>query len=226
MRIYAIADIHGKEERLRTIRTVINQFQPELLIIAGDITNYLHPQKTLGQLEKLPIPILGIRGNSDLRKVEPLLKTVKNTRLLDSRPFRLKHLFFSGLNGTLALPFASRICLRETRALNALAPGVNKQTVMVAHPPPRGICDKVGNRFSAGSRNLKRFVEQKQPRILLCGHIHEQAGACLLKKTLVINCAMSAQSGGAIIEDDNDNSIKVNFLQSCGSSGMQRLFNL
>ncbi|MBW2409205.1 MAG: hypothetical protein JRF72_05365 [Deltaproteobacteria bacterium] len=77
---------------------------------------------------------------------------------------------------------------------------VDQKSVVVAHPPPRGILDKAFNRFHAGSRGLYRFICNYQPRLLLCGHIHENAGTATIDKTIVVNCNIARKNGGAIVE--------------------------
>ncbi len=227
MRIYAIADIHGKEKNIEIISLVSRKFSPDLIVIAGDITRYFQWKSTirrlnhlykfnkddqLSQSENHP-PILCIRGNSDLNRMEHSLKNAKNLSLLNTLPLVVKGVPFVGANGTVPLPFASRICLGENRLLGKLKPHINKETILVVHPPPRGICDRVGNRFSAGSGNLLDFIKTTQPRMVLCGHIHEQPGMAFVKKTLVVNCAMNKDHHGAIIDLQKDCPPQVNFLQ-------------
>jgi Icc-related predicted phosphoesterase len=45
--------------------------------------------------------------------------------------------------------------------------------VLVVHSPPKGHVD--GGRH-LGSEAILRAVEEKQPRLVVCGHIHESAG--------------------------------------------------
>lgn len=204
MRIYAVADIHGKFGKIAAVKDVISQEAPDILVIAGDITNYVSPLKTLDQLADIPIPILGIRGNSDFKRVETLLRKQKNTTLLNHIPLAYQDISFLGLNGTIPLPLLSKISFRETHHLDRLKPGMTPHTILVVHPPPRGVRDKVGNRFSAGSIGLRNFIKNHPPRMVLCGHIHEQAGYHVVKDTLVVNCAMNKTVHGAIIDTSID----------------------
>ena len=204
MRIYAVADIHGKFEKIAKIKDVISQKNPDILVIAGDITNYFSPLKTLELLKDIHIPILAIRGNSDLKRVEGLLQDQKNITLLNHIPVTYQDIPFLGLNGTIPLPFLSKIRFRETHFFDRLKSSITAETILVVHPPPRGVCDKVGNRFSAGSIGLRTFIGNYPPLMMLCGHIHEQAGYQFLKNTLVVNCAMNKNSNGAIIDQSID----------------------
>ncbi len=39
MRIYAVADIHGKPEKIALVREKTEALKPDALVVAGDITN-------------------------------------------------------------------------------------------------------------------------------------------------------------------------------------------
>ncbi len=219
MRIYAVADIHGKTKNIETLSRVSREFKPDVIVIAGDITGYFRWKSPLDQLNQLGQgqenrpPVLCIRGNSDFKRIEPNLAKSKNLTLLGACPRTVQGVPFMGTNGTIPLPFASRVCLGENQLFKTLLPHMAKETILVAHPPPRGICDKVGNRFSAGSQNLLDFIKTTHPAMVLCGHIHEQAGMAFVQNTLVVNCAINKNHQGAIIDLKKDTPPRVNFLQ-------------
>jgi len=221
MRIYAVADIHAKKEHLETICLIATRLKPDLMVIAGDITHYFHSKSTIAKLDRLDTPIVCIRGNSDFKKIEQSLENTSNIRLLGTSPHYFKGMAFVGANGTIPLPFASRICIREKQLLKNILPGINKDTILVAHPPPRGVCDRVGNKFCAGSQNLFDFINTTQPKMLLCGHIHEQAGMGFIQNTLVINCAINTIRAGAAIDIEKDLPPRVNFLQPKTGNAME-----
>lgn len=60
-------------------------------------------------------------------------------------------------------------------ALDALRGGASlADAVLVTHSPPRDTkCDLTASRIHVGSRAIREFVEQHQPRLVLSGHIHE-----------------------------------------------------
>ncbi|MCJ7771846.1 MAG: metallophosphoesterase family protein [Desulfobacterales bacterium] len=200
MIIYAAADIHGNPKRISLIKDNIKKLNPDILVVAGDITNYTNAVSVITQLSDMPIPVLAVRGNSDLPKVENLLNMYPNTDSLHFKQISLNGICFTGISGTVPVPFSSRICLMEKRALNKLEPLINNLSVLVFHTPPRWTRDEVLGKFSAGSKNLYTFVKKNQPNVLICGHIHERAGITSIGKTLVVNCSISKSCSGAIIE--------------------------
>jgi Icc-related predicted phosphoesterase len=48
--------------------------------------------------------------------------------------------------------------------------------VLVLHSPPKGHCDSNGGGGHFGSQALLEGIEEKRPRIAVCGHIHESWG--------------------------------------------------
>ncbi len=213
MRIYAVADIHAKKNRIDEIKFIINRYSPDLLIIAGDITNYFFPSRTIDQLKDIPIPFFCIRGNSDFQIAENQIKKLSNGTLLDTVPLQMGKYQFLGINGTIPLPFLSKLKWNETHHLNQFKQTITRHTILVAHAPPRGICDKVANRYSAGSFQFKNLIENHPPLLVLCGHVHEQAGYGYLNSTPIINCAMNKIYAGAIIECDINQKIEIKMIE-------------
>jgi len=155
-------------------------------------------------LEEFGIPVFAVRGNSDFKSVEALIRRRGRITLLGREAIPFQGQSFLGLNGTLPLPFVSKVGLFESRRFREIENRVTPETILVVHPPPRGICDQVGDRFSAGSFCLRRFIENHPPLMVVCGHIHEQAGYRYLKNTLIVNCAVNKNHIGAIIDCKTD----------------------
>ncbi|MDD9303966.1 MAG: metallophosphoesterase family protein [Desulfobacter sp.] len=200
MRIYAIADIHGKQTHIKSIYSVIKAFDPDLVVAAGNLTHFLNFRTCLAQLDSLPVKVLAVRGNTDLKRINSHIDRASNMTTLTHIPLKIKDFSFVGAGGTWVLPFTSRICLRERQKLAAFASPMTLETIMVVHPPPKGICDRVGKRFSAGSKNIKNFIQKACPGLVICGHIHEDPGWARLGKTIVVNCSMGKTCAGAIID--------------------------
>lgn len=205
MRVYAVADIHGKHDRFERIRQNLADLKADILILAGDITNFIKPENILSRLDALPVPVLAIRGNSDLRSVDQLLTVFPNCIPMHAVCTRIGSTPFVGIGGTLPIPFRSRICLHEHSSLKKVGPLVNTHTVLVTHAPPYGCRDLVMGRYHAGSKGLLNLIKKRQPQIMICGHIHEDNGVSTVGKTRVVNCAFSRTSSGALIEFKDGN---------------------
>jgi len=72
---------------------------------------------------------------------------------------------------------------------------LDKVDILLTHVPPYGVLDKVSFEKApehwkgkhGGSKDLLKYIKKKQPRLVLCGHIHEGKGEAMVGKTRVIN---------------------------------------
>jgi len=64
--------------------------------------------------------------------------------------------------------------------------------ILVCHGPPFMAGDKVQHDH-VGDTNLRRRIEEIQPRLVTCGHIHEARGLYRIGETVVINAAIHPQ---------------------------------
>ncbi|MDJ0720853.1 MAG: metallophosphoesterase [Desulfobacterales bacterium] len=202
--IYAAADLHGRPDRFDLVARQAARPDIGLVVLAGDLVHYARGHAGLERLMTLPKPLLAVRGNTDPRRIAKLSPAGRGIDFLDLERRRFDGLTIVGIGGTLPIPFRSRLGWSEHRRLECLAGLVDNRTIIVAHPPPYGVRDRVAGRWHAGSRGLRRWVEQIAPAVLICGHIHEAAGVGWIGPTLVVNCALGKKGRGAIIRYDRD----------------------
>ena len=202
MLIYAAADMHGHPRRIAAVVRRVRAHRPDVVILAGDIVGRRHPEAALEILNRMGPPVLVIGGNSDYARLPRLTRAFPRLQTLDMRSQRLGRLRIVGAGGTLCLPLHSRLRLREKPIAAALCTLLAPDCILVTHPPPYGIQDRVLGRWHAGSRMVRRLVETHAPAVVICGHIHEGAGIARLPSTLVVNCAVGRIGSGALIRYD------------------------
>ncbi len=202
MLIYSAADIHGRREHLAVVASHIAAYRPDVLILAGDISRWHRPDAALGPLGRLPVPVLLVRGNSDRRQLDVLLLRYANLRSLHLARETIDHVDFVGCGGTLPLPFHSRLGFNESAMTKCLSKLLTPGSVLVVHPPPYGVRDRVLGKCHAGSRAVRRLVDRYSPALVICGHIHEQSGVERYGDTVVANCAVNHTCGGVLIRYD------------------------
>jgi uncharacterized protein len=212
MRIYAVADVHGKVDRINRIRRQIEALKPQVLVVAGDITNFKNSAAIIETLNHMPVPVLAVRGNTDRPKVDHWLDFYPNTTSLHLKKYPLKDTCFVGVGGTIPLPFRSRISICEKKIIARLATLVDEDSVLVAHPPPRGTLDQVFGRFHAGCRSLHQLVVDRRPRLLLCGHIHENPGVASIGSTRVVNCSIARTADGALVNINSGGTMTIEMI--------------
>ena len=67
--------------------------------------------------------------------------------------------------------------LSEEEAAERLQDCPQGVDLLVLHSPPHGHCDQSGQGDHLGSRAILEAIEQKRPKVAVCGHIHESWGA-------------------------------------------------
>lgn len=212
MRIYAVADLHGRTDRIALIKNKVSEINPDIVVIAGDITNYSNPGPIISQINEIPVPVMAVRGNTDRLKVEELLEQCSNITALHLNEITVGGIPFIGASGTIPIPFSSRLRLRERRFHEYLEHFINRQSILVIHPPPWGSLDEAFGRFHAGCRRLLKTVTRRQPRMVICGHIHERPGLASIGETLVVNCSIGRTGNGALIELDTVHTTDVQMI--------------
>jgi Icc-related predicted phosphoesterase len=199
MQLLAVADIHGRPDRLRRIRETLARHTVDALVVAGDLCRWFRaPETLLEALQQLRLPVMAIRGNSDPRRLEDRFAFHPHITSLHLKTVTCGGVSFVGAGGTVPLPFASRLDWRERIIEETLCRLLAPQSVLVVHPPPRGVLDRVAGRFHAGCRTVNRVIAACRPQLVLCGHIHEQPGVATLGDTVVVNCTLG-RGGGALV---------------------------
>lgn len=209
MILYAVADVHGKRENLDRIERTVREKQPDVLVAAGDVATRRDAAPVLERLDGLAVPVMLVRGNMDPPGLDIEAERYGNIRSLHRSEIVVGGVPFAGVSGTIPVPFRTRVTFREDRDLADLRPRVHRETVLVAHPPPLGVLDRAFGMLHAGSPGLRDLIRQTGPRLFICGHIHEAAGAERMGRTLVVNAAMGRRGGGALIHLGADDDIRL-----------------
>lgn len=200
IRIYAVADVHGKSHRIEAVCTNVEAYAPDVLVLAGDITGLFKARGVMEQFAGLCPRVFFVRGNSDRGIIEKRLTAIAGIQSLHNQRYEYKGVLFSGLGGTIPVPFRSRIAFNEKELFQQLPPMDQRPSVFVAHPPPWQVLDEVLGKFHAGCRRLRGHVLRYRPDVLLCGHIHERPGTAVLGQTVVVNCSVGKMGNGAIVD--------------------------
>ena len=78
--------------------------------------------------------------------------------------------------GVPTTPFGAWSCdLSEQEATGMLA-AADGCDLLVTHSPPKGVADMTSGGQSVGSIAIRDAIERVQPRLALCGHIHDSWG--------------------------------------------------
>lgn len=204
-----MADLHGRAEKLFPLKGM----DVDLITFCGD----LHNLGTIDQarpvaeaLAGLGPPVLIVPGNMDSKEIVPELWNVSGLRTIHRSSYRHGDCGFIGFGG-MVIPDPIRLKYKNLyfhtdddiyESLTRLYGDISdsRYKIVLAHQPPRNSRDLIYNGESGGSVGLRLFVEDFQPDLLLCGHIHENRGEAKIGSTKVINVGEMRRGYYAIIE--------------------------
>jgi Icc-related predicted phosphoesterase len=209
MRILAMADLHGNVEKLSSLQYV----DVDLIAFCGDLQN-LEPidqaRPVAEALAGLGPPVLIVPGNMDPKEIVPELWKSVGLRMIHRSSYRHGDCGFIGYGGMvirdpIRLKNPNRYFHTDDdiyESLTRLYEDISdsRRKIVLTHQPPRGSRDLIYNGERGGSIGLHRFVEEHQPDLLICGHIHEDWGEAVIGSTKVINVGEMRRGYYAIIE--------------------------
>jgi Icc-related predicted phosphoesterase len=189
IKVIAVSDMHGELPEITPC---------DLLLLGGDICPGGSPSqeaKWLAEdfkkwLEKVPAEeIVGIAGNHDFVFEHPELFALADLRwhyLKDS----LTELFGLKIYGTpWQLPFWGAFNVTEDQLVEKYSTIPKGIDILLSHSPPYGILDQVHGRH-CGSKALLQKVFEIQPKLFVCGHIHDAYGKCVKDGITFANVAL------------------------------------
>jgi Icc-related predicted phosphoesterase len=196
MRIFATSDIHGNQTIIDKLEKVAPRV--DMVVICGDIGGKdfaredtlrdvtIRQKKDAARLVKrmreLTASFRFILGNDDWFDCTGkfYLKDAESISGYDFIPFEFVHI----------TPFNTNREVNENKLSYELSKlNVDEKAVIVAHMPPRNCGDMLYNGTRVGSRAISDWITYAQPRVWLCGHIHENYSVNKIDNSLVFNCA-------------------------------------
>jgi Icc-related predicted phosphoesterase len=198
MKLLAVADIHGSQYRLNLVLKNIETYAPDLVVVCGDITQFGPGDLATNLLNQIPVETLAIPGNIDTFDVDQGIME-SNATYLHLRRVETKGVSFVGIGREIPSPLAD-IEIVDGTGKKPLAKTFDTSSVLVTHIPPFKLQDKIFIGSHGGSKELRSLIDICKPRLVLCGHIHEDPGVIVSGKTTVVNCSLGKRTEGAIVE--------------------------
>jgi len=200
MLIQAAADFHGKEKRYRAFFSDLDENNPDVVVIAGDIEA---DSLFFKLLDRTSVPIIIVHGNMDSISIGEEVERHGNSIFLHEKIFNFGGVNFAGAGGGSPSPDA----FYHINGKKAVPVEEAKIDVLVTHVPPKGVMDKMALGFHIGNEWVRHIMEEKKPRLVICGHVHEDSGYEKFGDTTVVNCSVGRRGKYSLIEMDGD--IKV-----------------
>lgn len=198
MKILAFADFHGSIGAVKEASHLISIENPVLVVVAGDLANHdmRRAELILRELSRSGSRVLFVPGNMDA----PALAERQDNRdvvCLHGKAAVHGEACFIGLGGAIESPFEAPLEFSEheaARILSKAAEACSSQLlIVVSHCPPKETrLDLAGGIWHVGSVSVRRFIEERKPTLVICGHIHEARGTDSIGDSLIVNVGAAA----------------------------------
>ncbi len=208
MKILALTDIHDKLSALTVILEEASS-KVDLILVSGDLTQYGpvdRVREVLAKLEETGRPFFYILGNCDPREALDGVDGFED-HYLHLREVQFQGFTLAGFGGSTVTPFNTPIEWSEEQVEEALKELhlPSERSILLTHEPPADTeLDFTKFGIHVGSKSLRRFVENKQPTLHLCGHIHEARGRDQIGRTVIVNPGPVMRGYYAIIKVDGE----------------------
>jgi len=202
VRIFAVADIHGYARAATMIREKLARYKPDVFVAAGDVTNFGPVTWAEALFRGLAVPTLVVPGNCDSPEILKILDGLA-VNLHARKVVRASHTFV-GIGGANPTPFGTPFELSEHEIEKTLRGVMEPEAILVSHPPPNGYVDAIHSGAHVGSTAVRTIIEEFEPPLVICGHIHEARGIAHHGRTTIVNVGPAMEGHSALVEIDGD----------------------
>lgn len=187
MKILAFSDLHMARNRAADL--VAASAEADLVIGAGDYCNMRQGlDEAMAMLAGITVPMIVVPGNAE--SADELEEAANpNMTVLHGAGCTVEGLSVFGLGYAVPeTPFGGWSCDLSEAEAGAMLSECEKADILVIHSPPKGVADQTSTGLSVGSVAVRAAAERIQPKLLLCGHIHDCWGqGGMIGDTLVRN---------------------------------------
>ena len=210
MKILAVSDFHGSFEASEKAALKAKGVRAEFLIVGGDITHF----GSLGDAEKVLSPLIALKsrvlfvpGNCDPPELTET--KIEGAVCIHGRCENYRDVTLLGVGGGPISHFRTPFEMTEKEIAGVLNQGLKECSLkrwftVVSHSAPRDTkVDLAYNGKHIGSISLKKFIQDKKPDIVFCGHVHEAGGIDYISDTTIVNCG-PARYGNCAVANFNE----------------------
>ena len=177
MKLLLFSDLHCDTAAARRLVELAGDV--DVVVGAGDFGNVRRGiQIAIDVLRTIDRPAIVVPGNAE--SADELIEACRiwpAAHVLHGSGVTIDGVPFFGLGGAVPVtPFGAwSYDFTEAQAAELLA-DCPVHSVLVTHSPPQGAVDFSSSGRSLGSTAIRAAIERTQPRLAVCGHIHDSAG--------------------------------------------------
>jgi len=187
MKVLAVVDTHGSRKAMKEIKRKAKE--ADIIVCCGDITVFgIEQQRIINELDELGKDVLMLHGNHELEsELRRQCRNSKNIKFMHRALLKKKGVVFLGYGGG---GFALKD-LRFEKWAKTAEKKIKKgeKIVLLLHGPPYGTkVDELTKGTYCGNKSYTEWIKKKQPKLVVCGHIHENFGRKdKIGKSLIVN---------------------------------------
>lgn len=183
MKVLVFVDYHDQKEYYKSLSKKAEY--ADLILGAGDYSMFGNNlRKIMKDFDNFGKPCLFIHGNHESEE-----EMIESTKGLKNIKWIHKEIVKKGDYKILAYGGGGFERRNEEFEAFVKKEKVDDKTILLVHGPPyETIQDTVYPGMHSGNISYKEFIREKQPGLVICGHIHETAGLSqTIGKTIILN---------------------------------------
>lgn len=202
-----MTDVHGA---YRTAESILRSVGPvDVFVIGGDFTVVGRPkevEEAVNSWARYKVPMLAVSGNMDVPEIDRTLEKLGIS--INGRGVTVGNAGFFGVSASPHSPLHTPYEIPEEEIARRAMAGFEQVKgasvkIFVPHAPPHNSrVDRLANGSHVGSTSVRKFIDEHQPQLCICGHIHEARGQDTIGQTVVVNCGPGKNGFYALIEID------------------------
>jgi uncharacterized protein len=176
MRLLAFSDLHVDLDQAERLAEASRD--ADVVLGVGDFASVHNGlAETIAALRPTARPIVLVPGNNETEEaLREACDGWENATVLHGQGAEIGGVPFFGLGaGVPVTPWDWSFDLTEDEAATRLA-DCPAGAVLIVHSPPKGHCDTSSGGEHLGSEAILATIEEKEPPLAVCGHIHEAWG--------------------------------------------------
>ncbi len=216
MRALVISCIHNDVESILNFYDKLGELKFDAIVCTGDFTDSLFPKGfdragvgrvIIEELKNFGKPLLAVPGSWDKELISILdeegVSIHGKGRIIGGVGFY----GFGGAKTPFGLPYEPEDPEIEAGLEKAYNDVLNADVkVQVTHAPPQNTrLDIISAGVHVGSAAVRKFIENRQPSVAICSHIHESKGVDYIKNTKTINSGRFPEGYCGIVDIEKGN---------------------
>ncbi len=164
LKVLVFSDVHGHGKGLAYIQTQVQTHSPDLVLVAGDATDYQEPGASLDVYNELGCEVFLVPGNMDRFASVEGYPNVTNIHALREERGGIGFVGFGAVH------------MGDLDLTDFLSDIVRPGDVLLTHFPSKGYNDRTRSGNHAGSKRIAAAVRDLKMSLHISGHIHESPG--------------------------------------------------